>query len=83
MDIDSDYNVGMPEVRIVPNRANASKHSVSITTIGNTINGLVGGVRVGSYTHKTRRYDIRVQMVSDNMNQVERLEQDMGEERQG
>ncbi len=73
VDIDSDYNVGMPEVRIVPNRANASKHSVSITTIGNTINGLVGGVRVGKYTHKTRRYDIRVQMVSDNMNQVEDL----------
>ena len=73
VDIDSDYNVGMPEVRIVPNRKNAASRGVSVTTIGNTINGLVGGIRVGKYTHNARRYDIRVQMVTDNMESVSDL----------
>jgi len=73
VDIDSDYNVGMPEVRIVPNRKKAAVRGVSVTTIGNTINGLVGGIRVGKYTHNARRYDIRVQMVTKNMDSVSDL----------
>jgi HAE1 family hydrophobic/amphiphilic exporter-1 len=70
VDIDSDYNVGMPEVRIVPDRQKAAGRGVSVTSIGNTINGLVGGIRVGKYTHNARRYDIRVQMLTNNMDSV-------------
>ena len=70
-DIDSDYDIGMPEIRIVPDRKKAAERGVSVSVIGNTINSLVGGVRVGKYTKGSRRYDIRVQLVSRDMSRIE------------
>lgn len=69
-DIDTDYQVGMPEARVVPDRSKAAERGVSISVIGQTINALVGGVRVGKYTKGAHRYDIRVQLVSRDMSQV-------------
>jgi hydrophobe/amphiphile efflux-1 (HAE1) family protein len=69
-DIDTDYQLGMPEVRVVPDRLKAAERGVSISVIGETINSLIGGVRVGKYTKGARRYDIRVQLVSRDMNQI-------------
>ena len=71
VDVDSDYKVGMPEVRVVPDRAKAAERGVSISAIGNTINALIGGVRVGKYTKGGRRYDIRVQLVSQDRSRVD------------
>ena len=70
-DIDSDYQIGMPEVRVIPNREKAAERGVSVAVIGDTINYLIGGVRVGKYTKGARRYDIRVQLVSKDMKQVQ------------
>lgn len=66
VDIDSDYDTGMPELRVVPDRARAAERGVSISVIGATINALIGGVRVGKYSRGGRRYDIRVQLVSSD-----------------
>ncbi|OGS20795.1 MAG: hypothetical protein A2252_12230 [Elusimicrobia bacterium RIFOXYA2_FULL_39_19] len=63
-DIDTDFEVGAPEVRVLPDRQKAAERSVSISAIGATINSLIGGVRVGKYTKGGRRYDVRVQLVS-------------------
>ena len=71
VDVDSDYDIGMPEVRVVPNRQKAAERGVSISVIGNTINSLIGGVRVGKYTNGGRRYDIRVQLVSSDRSAVQ------------
>ena len=62
-DVDSDYNMGPPEVQVVPNRKSAAEHSVSISVIGNTINALIGSVRAGKFTKDGHRNDIRVQLV--------------------
>ncbi|MFH1283470.1 MAG: efflux RND transporter permease subunit [bacterium] len=66
VDVDTDYDVGMPEVRVVPNRVNAAERGVSIASIGNTINAMIGGVRAGKFTRGGRRYDVRVQLVSED-----------------
>jgi len=71
VDVDSDYDIGMPEVRVVPDRKKAAERGVSISVIGNTINALIGGVRVGKYTRGGRRYDIRVQLVSQDRRRVD------------
>ncbi len=71
VDIDSDYDAGMPEVRIVPNRQKAAERGVSISNIGNTINSMISGVRVGKYTQNGRRFDIRVQLVAEARKKVE------------
>ncbi|MCX5778846.1 MAG: efflux RND transporter permease subunit [Elusimicrobia bacterium] len=71
VDVDSDYELGMPEVKVVPDRTKAAQRGVSIAVIGDTINAMIGGVRVGKFTKGGRRYDIRVQLVSSDRNRVE------------
>jgi HAE1 family hydrophobic/amphiphilic exporter-1 len=65
-DIDTDYRLGQPELRVIPNRAAAAARGVSIESIGNAINAMIGGVRVGKYTRGGRRYDIRVRLVTED-----------------
>jgi len=70
VDVNTDYQLGMPEVRVVPDRQKSAERGVSVADIGETINSLIGGVRVGKYTHGGRRYDIRVQLVSSDRDKV-------------
>jgi len=70
-DVDTDYQLGMPEVRVTPNREKAAERGVSIAAIGNTINAMVGGVRVGKYTQGGKRYDIRTRLVDKDRSSPE------------
>jgi HAE1 family hydrophobic/amphiphilic exporter-1 len=63
-DVDTDYLVGMPEIRVSPDRARSADRSVTITTIADAISASVGSLRVGRYTDETgRRNDIRVKLL--------------------
>jgi hydrophobe/amphiphile efflux-1 (HAE1) family protein len=63
-DVDSDYQVGMPEVQVLPDRNKAADLGVSMAAIGQTINAAIGGERVGKFKDKGRRFDIRVRLLS-------------------
>jgi hydrophobe/amphiphile efflux-1 (HAE1) family protein len=65
-DVDTDYKLGMPEVRVMPDRVKSAMRGVSIQSIGNAINAMIGGVRVGKFTRNGRRYDIRVRLVNSD-----------------
>ena len=62
-DVDSDYRLGQPEVRVIPDRKKAAARGVSMESIGNAVNAMIGGIRIGKYTRGGRRYDIRVRLV--------------------
>jgi len=62
-DVNSDYQVGMPEVRVVPDRSKAADLGVSMADIGQTINAAIGGTRIGKFKEGGRRYDIRVRLL--------------------
>jgi len=47
-DVDSNYQVGMPELRILPTGP-APRPRVSMETLAETVNATVGGVRVGKF----------------------------------
>lgn len=66
VDIDTDYQLGMPEVRVAPDREKASARGVTVTSIANTINAMIGGVRVGKYTEGGKRYDIRLRLATED-----------------
>ncbi len=66
VDIDTDYHLGMPEIQVVPDREKAAARGVPIATIADTINAMIGGVRVGKYTKNGKRYDIRVRLVGED-----------------
>ncbi|MBC7386065.1 MAG: efflux RND transporter permease subunit [Cryobacterium sp.] len=62
IDIDTDYQVGMPEVRITPDRTKAANRGVAVQQIGQTINAAIGGVLAGYYTENGRRNEIQVKL---------------------
>jgi hydrophobe/amphiphile efflux-1 (HAE1) family protein len=65
VDIDTDYLVGMPEVQLVPDRDRAADLGVSMAAIGETVQALVGGIRVGKFKEAGHRYDMRVRLRQD------------------
>ncbi|MDR0966089.1 MAG: efflux RND transporter permease subunit [Myxococcales bacterium] len=73
IDLDSDYEMGMPELRIVPDRERAADLGVSMQTVSSTINALVGGLKVASYTDDNRRLDMRVRLLADQRARPEEL----------
>jgi multidrug efflux pump len=72
-DIDTDYQVGMPELRIVPDRDRAADLGVSVNEVATTINALVGGVRSGKYSTGGRRIDIRTRLLAKQRTRPEDL----------
>ena len=65
-DVDTDYQLGMPELQVHPDREKAAEHGVSILSIANTINSTVGGIRYGKFTARGKRYDVRVRLAEAN-----------------
>jgi multidrug efflux pump subunit AcrB len=74
IDVSSDYQVGMAEVRLTPDRRRAADLGVSAVSIGNTVNALVGGVRAGKFKEGGHRYDVRVRLQSDQRSRPEDLQ---------
>lgn len=64
-DIDTDYEIGMPEIQVIPNRERAAARGVSAAVIGQAINAMIGGEVAGTYPKGGHRYDIRVKLDED------------------
>ncbi|MDP2921808.1 MAG: efflux RND transporter permease subunit, partial [Candidatus Omnitrophota bacterium] len=73
-DVDTDYLVAIPEIRIIPDRQKADARGVSVNTIGNTVNSLIGGERIGKYTRDGRRYDVRVRLIPSQRAEAENID---------
>ena len=63
VDVDTDYQTGMPEIQVFPDREKAAARGVNMATIGEAINSMIGGVRVGKFSKGGKRYDIRLRLV--------------------
>jgi hydrophobe/amphiphile efflux-1 (HAE1) family protein len=70
-DLDSDYRVGMPELRVSPDRAVCADVGVSVDEVATTINALVGGIRVGKYSTGGRRLDVRLKLMAGQRSRPE------------
>ncbi|MDY7231039.1 efflux RND transporter permease subunit [Hyalangium rubrum] len=73
VDVDTDYQLGMPELRITPDRARVADLGISVETVASTLNALVGGVRVGKYSAGGRRIDVRLRLLADQRSRPEDL----------
>jgi len=74
VDVDTDYLEGVSEVRVRPNRKAAADRGVSMETIGQSVNALIGGERVGKYTRDGRRYDVRVRLIPSQRARAQDIE---------
>lgn len=73
-DLDSDYRVGMPEVRVYPDRKAAALRGVSMEDIGKTINAAIGGVRQNEFSNDGRRYYVRLRLEANERIKPEDIE---------
>ena len=70
-DVDTNYQEGMPEVRVFPDRNKAFDRGVSTSAVVRTMNAALSGQRVAKYTRGGRRYDVRVKLISDQTMKTE------------
>jgi len=71
VDVDTDYRIGVPELRITPDRARCADLGVSIEDVALSINTLIGGERVGKYSSGGRRVDVRARLLADQRRRPE------------
>jgi len=65
VDVDTDYRLGVPELRVEPDRARCADLGISVEDVATAINTLVGGERVGKYSAGGRRIDVRMRLMAD------------------
>jgi HAE1 family hydrophobic/amphiphilic exporter-1 len=65
IDCDSDYQPGVIEAQVFPDREKAAKYGVSVESIGFIIDALFGSYIAGKYTKGDKRYDILVELQED------------------
>jgi HAE1 family hydrophobic/amphiphilic exporter-1 len=72
-DIDTDYKVGMPEIQVIPDRTKASARGVPLYIVGETVNAMIGGEKIGQYPHGGHKYDVRIKLAADEREQTDRI----------
>lgn len=73
VDVDTDFMAGMPEVDVVPDRPKAAQRGVSVGTIAETVNSMVGGENVGFYPRDGHEDYIEVRLKPDDRNQSDQI----------
>jgi hydrophobe/amphiphile efflux-1 (HAE1) family protein len=73
-DLNSDYQLGTPELIVAPDRARATDLGISVNDIASTVSAMVGGVVVGQYSNAGRRMDINMRLAARQRSRPEDLE---------
>ncbi|HET9233353.1 MAG TPA: efflux RND transporter permease subunit, partial [Candidatus Eisenbacteria bacterium] len=75
VDLDTDYKVGMPELRIFPDRARCADLGIAVEDVATAINAMVGGVNIGKYSGEGgRRMDVRMRLLADQRSRPEDIQ---------
>ncbi len=72
-DLTTDYQIGAPEVDLVPNRRRASDLGISMLDLGSAVSTLIGGNVVGKFSVDGRRVDMRMRLMATQRTRPEDL----------
>jgi HAE1 family hydrophobic/amphiphilic exporter-1 len=61
--VDTDYIAGEPEIRVIPNRKEAAEHGVSMGDIGQDVEALMGGLKIGEFDQNGHQNDIYMRLI--------------------
>jgi HAE1 family hydrophobic/amphiphilic exporter-1 len=64
-DLDKSLKLGLPELRVIPDREKAAALGVDARTLATTIQAMIGGMDIATFKESGRRYDIRVRLEED------------------
>lgn len=73
VDLDTSLKLGLPELRIQPDREKAAEMGVDARTIAEAVQLMVGGLDVGVFKEAGRRYDIRMRLEKDLRDDIESI----------
>jgi HAE1 family hydrophobic/amphiphilic exporter-1 len=73
VDLQKSLKLGLPEVRVVPDRDKAAALGVDARTLATTIQAMVGGLDVATFKEAGKRYDIRVRLKEQDRNEPEQI----------
>jgi multidrug efflux pump subunit AcrB len=70
-DIDTDYQRGMPELDVIPDREKCMANNVDVQSLANTISYLVGGQKIGTFKDNGKQYDVRIRLLQQDRSRRE------------
>jgi HAE1 family hydrophobic/amphiphilic exporter-1 len=62
VDLDRSLQLGLPEIRVHPDREKAAALGVDATALGQVVQVMIGGLDVGTFKESGSRYDIRMRL---------------------
>jgi HAE1 family hydrophobic/amphiphilic exporter-1 len=68
VDLNTSLKLGLPEIRVVPNREKASALGVDASTIATVVQASIGGLDIAKFKDGGHRYDIRVRLEEADRN---------------
>jgi multidrug efflux pump subunit AcrB len=74
VDPQSNARVGMPEIRLFPDRQKCADLGVSINHVAQTLQISLGGTRAGKLNDQGRRMDIRLRLLAEQRSRPEDLQ---------
>jgi hydrophobe/amphiphile efflux-1 (HAE1) family protein len=74
VDLESDYDIGPPQLSISPDRAAAADVGVNVSDIATTVSTLVGGTVVGQYSTAGRRMNMDMRLLASQRARPEDLD---------
>jgi len=66
VDLDRSLKLGLPELRVIPDREKAAALGVDGRTLADAVQMMIGGMDVGVFKEAGRRYDIRMRLESED-----------------
>lgn len=71
VDLDTDYNMGLPELYLVPDREKLAKMGVSDQAISDVLSAAIAGLKQGTFTSDGKQNDIRFKVLESQVTSVE------------
>lgn len=73
-DLDSDFRMGLPELRIMPDRNAMAERGVPVQSVARTLNATVAGARNSRFTADGRRYDVRLKLPDEKVTSIKDIQ---------
>ncbi|MEE8558424.1 MAG: efflux RND transporter permease subunit [Myxococcota bacterium] len=74
VDLNKSLKLGLPEVRVLPDREKAAALGVDAMALSTVIQTMIGGIDVASFKEGGHRYDIRVRLEREDRSEPEAIE---------
>jgi HAE1 family hydrophobic/amphiphilic exporter-1 len=74
VDLDKSLKLGLPEVRVIPDREKAAALGVDATSVAQAVQAMIGGLDIATFKEGGRGYDIRVRLERADRSEPEAIQ---------